>query len=348
MAKTDRNPGLKYTQLGNTSMEVSNISLGGAGFGNLYAPMDQAEVNKVVKLAIDSGINFIDTAPWYGQGKSEERLGHALKNISRDKYFIATKVGRYEQQTEAMFDFSTEKITQSFNQSLQLLGVDYVDLIQIHDVEYCASMDQLVRHTLPKLLQFKQEGKAKYVGITGYNLQVLKDVVDSAPPGSIDMVLTYCRMNVANQDLNTFIDFFKSKGIGVVNASAVAMGLLAGPAVPDWHPAPRLMKSAAMKAWNLCHSQGKNFADMSIKWLFGQDHIATTLMSIVTQDQLEANLAAAKQMSVASTAAELEKDVDFAKAKAFFDDLVCTNWDCIDVASYWEKMYSGGFKQNLN
>jgi len=348
MAKVDRNPGLKYSRLGQTDMEVSNISLGGCGFGNIYTPMEETEVNKVVQLAIDSGINFIDTAPWYGQGRSEERLGQALKNISRDKYFIATKVGRYEPQTETMFDFSVEKTTQSFNRSLELLQVDYIDLIQIHDVEFCASMDQLVNHTLPTLLQFKKEGKAKYVGITGYTLQVLKDVVERAPPGSIDLVLSYSRMNLVNQDLNAYLDFFKSKGIGIINASAVCMGLLAGPSAPEWHPAQKLVKETAMKAWNLCQSQNKNLAEMGVKWMFGQDHIATTLMTIVSKKQLEDNLASAVGMAKPGAVAQLAEDETFAKAKAFFDDLVSSNWDNIEPTSYWQKMHTGGFKQNLD
>lgn len=109
MAKVERNASLTYNQLGKTDMVVSNISLGGAAFGNVYQPMEQSEVNKAVNLAIDSGINLIDTAPWYGQGKSEERLGEALKSVPREKFYLATKVGRYDPSTEKTFDFSVQK-----------------------------------------------------------------------------------------------------------------------------------------------------------------------------------------------------------------------------------------------
>ena len=167
--------------------------------------MDQSEVDKVVKVAIDSGINYIDTAPWYGQGKSEQRLGLALKGIPREKYFIATKVARYEPQLDKMCDFTEAKITESFNKSLELLGLDYVDVIQVHEVEFCQSMDQLVNHTIPTLLKFKAAGKARYVGITSYSLQTLKNVVDRFPPGSIDTILSYCRMNLTNQGGSFFL-----------------------------------------------------------------------------------------------------------------------------------------------
>ena len=70
---------------------------------------------------------------------------------------------------------------------------------QIHDVEFCGSVDQLVKHTLPTLQKLKNEGKAKYIGITGYTPKILKKVIERAPPGSVDVILSYCRMNLLNQ-----------------------------------------------------------------------------------------------------------------------------------------------------
>lgn len=246
-----------------------------------------------------------------------------------------------------MFDFSTKKITDSFDKSLELLQVDYVDLIQVHDVEFSESMSQLINHTLPALQELKRQGKARYVGITGYTLQILKDVVRRAPPGSIDVVLSYCRMNMTNQDLEEYMDFFKSQGIGVVNASAVGMGLLAGPDVPEWHIAPRPIKEAAMKAWNLCQANGQNLATLAIEWVFCQHHLTTTLMSIADKEQLRQNLETAVKMAKPGAKQELvEANQVFRKAKAIFDDLLCTNWDAIDIAQYWEKMHKGSFRQN--
>merc|ERR1719320_1038293 len=113
-------------------------------------------------------------------------------------------------------------------------------------------------------------------------------------------------MNLTNQDLNTYLDFFKSRGIGVINASAVCMGLLAGPAVPDWHIAPRPMKEAAIKAWQLCQRNDQNLATLAIEWVFGQRHLTTTLMSIANQEQLEENLATAIKMGKPEAKDELE------------------------------------------
>lgn len=82
-------------------------------------------------MAIKSGINYIDTAPFYGQGKSEQVLGQALKDVPREAYYIATKVGRYELDVEKQFNFTAKKVAEEFDNSLRYLGLDHVDIIQV-------------------------------------------------------------------------------------------------------------------------------------------------------------------------------------------------------------------------
>lgn len=162
--------------------------------------MNQETVNEIVLKALQSGINFIDTAPWYGQGLSEQRLGIALKNIPRDKYFIATKVGRYIwDPIDLMFDFSSSKVEKSVKESLAKLQLDYIDLIQIHDVDLTESIDQIVNFTLPALKKLKDLGLVRYIGITAYNLGVLKKITRLSEPGIIDTILSYARCNLLNQ-----------------------------------------------------------------------------------------------------------------------------------------------------
>lgn len=98
-----------------------------------------------------------------------------------------------------MFDFSVAKIEQSFKDSLEKLQLDYVDLIQIHDIEFAQSLDQIVKYTLPALKRLKDQGLARFIGITSYNLGVLKKVVKLSAPGTIDTVLSYARCNLINQ-----------------------------------------------------------------------------------------------------------------------------------------------------
>ena len=138
----------------------------------------------------------MDTAPYYGQGRSEQLYGKALKDIPREAYYIATKVGRYDRNVKTMFDFSAEKTRQSVEQSLKWLGLEYVDVIQIHDIEFAANLDIILYETLPELEKLVVEGKAKYIGVTGYPLKPLKDILLAAP-GRFDVYII----------LNSQIDF---------------------------------------------------------------------------------------------------------------------------------------------
>ncbi|XP_014488989.1 PREDICTED: L-galactose dehydrogenase-like [Dinoponera quadriceps] len=124
---------MEYKKLGKTGLMVSKLSFGSGPLGYHYGTYDEADAIEAVRRAIKQGVNFIDTAPFYGQGRSEKTLGKALKGIPRHAYYIATKVGRYELDYENMFDFTVEKTRKSFEKSLKLLGVDYIDVIQVRD-----------------------------------------------------------------------------------------------------------------------------------------------------------------------------------------------------------------------
>jgi aryl-alcohol dehydrogenase-like predicted oxidoreductase len=109
-------------------------------------------------------------------------------------------------------------------ESLKKLQLPYVDLIQVHDIEFSQSIDQIVQHTLPALKKLKEQGLARYIGITSYNLGVLKKVVQLSAPGTIDTILNYGRCNIMNQDLLDDVEFYRQRGIGVINASPLALG----------------------------------------------------------------------------------------------------------------------------
>lgn len=141
---------------------------------------DEEEAIRAIHLAIKSGINYIDTAPYYGEGRSERIIGKALKGIPREAYYIATKVARYSAGAFG-FDFSAKKTKESVDISLGYLGLDYVDIIQIHDVEFADNLDIVVNETLPAVEQARAEGKAKFIGVSAYPLNVLKEVISMAP-----------------------------------------------------------------------------------------------------------------------------------------------------------------------
>ena len=216
---------MRYRVLGNTGIKLSVIGMGGSGFGNVYGKYDEGKAIDAVRWGIEKGMNCIDTAYWYGQGKSETFLGKALRGIPRERFFLGTKVGRYERDTHKMFDFSAEKVTRSAQESLERLQLDYIDVLQVHDVEFAPTIEQITEETLPALQDLKEQGLCKFIGITGYPLSILKKILDQSRI-SVDTVLTYCRLTLQDSSLVEEFDYFRSKNVGIINASPVSMGLL--------------------------------------------------------------------------------------------------------------------------
>ena len=166
-----------------------------------------------METGIRAGINFIDTSPFYGDGKSEEVLGLALRRVPRHSYYIATKVGRYSSDWTKAFDFTPERVLKEFDNSLQRLQLPSVDILHVHDFEYCQSPEYIAKTTLPAVLKIVQSGRAKYIGITGYPLQEFQKVLDQTPV-KVNVVLSYSRnvlvdmsLQVSEKDKNKDFDF---------------------------------------------------------------------------------------------------------------------------------------------
>lgn len=221
---------MRRKALGNTSLEVSVLGFGASPLGDVFARTDLSEGMRLVRSAIDGGINFFDVSPYYGLTLAEERLGAALEG-QRDKVVVATKVGRYGTD---VFDFSRDGIRKGLEGSLERLRTDHVDLLQAHDIEF-GSSEQIIRETIPALRELQAEGKARYIGITGYPLRLLTSVATALP---VYTVLSYCRYNLLFQDMDEVLTPLAiSQGLGLINASPMAMGLLTPQGAPSWHPA---------------------------------------------------------------------------------------------------------------
>ena len=219
----------------------------------------------LLRYSLDRGVNYIDTAYWYGQGHSEKFLGRALSGIPRDKYFIATKAGRYELDYPNMFDFDPERFTKSAEGSLKRLNLDYVDLLQIHDIEFSPSLDIIINETLPAVEKLRQRGLCRYIGITGYSIETLKEVIKRSPI-KIDSVLSYCRLSLFDNSLIKDFGFFQSMGVPLINACPVGMGLLTKQGTLDWHPALPEMKEACRKAVEYCTKQGVDVTRLALNY----------------------------------------------------------------------------------
>ena len=238
---------MRYTELGKTGLKISNLSFGASSLGSVFHETKEQESIRAVETAIEGGINFIDVSPYYGYYKAETVLGKALKRIPRDKYFLSTKVGRYGKDGVNSWDYSAKRATESVYESMERLNVDFIDLINVHDIEFQASMpgglQKVVDETLPALVELKKKGVVGYIGITDLQLENLKWVVEHSE-GMVESILNFCHYCLNDDKLVDFLNYFESKGVGIINASPLSMGLLSSRGAPAWHPAPKPLGEA--------------------------------------------------------------------------------------------------------
>src|SRR5437762_1809172 len=170
--------------LAKTGLSPPIVSFGASSLGQEFRKVDLNEALRSVHVALDAGMSFIDTSPFYGRGMSEVLLGTALRGIPRDKYLLGTKLGRYD---VAHFDFSARRVVESVDVSLHRMGVEYLDIMLCHDIEF-VDMKQIVDETLPALRKVQQQGKVRFVGVSGYPMKIFRYVLDRT---GLDIVLSY-------------------------------------------------------------------------------------------------------------------------------------------------------------
>ena len=273
-----------YNEIGKTGMRVSNLGFGASSLGGVFHDIREAEGIEAVHVAVDNGINFIDVSPYYGHLKAEIVLGKALKEIPRDKYYLSTKVGRYGRDGKNFWDYSAERVTASVYESMERLNIDYIDLINVHDVEFQGDLpgglQKIVDETLPALVKLREKGVVRHVGITDLQPENLKWVIEHSEPGTVESVLSFCHYCLNDEMLLDYLDFFEQQGVGVINASPFSMGLLSQRGAPDWHPAPEALKEACRKATEYCDRQGYPIDKLAIQYSTALNpRIATTLFS---------------------------------------------------------------------
>ena len=258
--------------LGRTGLQVSIVGFGGSPLGSVFRPVSQVEANGIVAAALDVGINYFDTAPFYGATAAESALGRALAGVPRENYVMATKVGRYGPKE---FDFSAARMERSVDESLARLRCGHIDLIQVHDLEF-GSLEQVWSETLPALDRLRASGKVRFVGITGLPIAALRQVQQHARP-LVDAVLNYCHGTLADLSFLPFAAELRTKGVGVLNAAPLAMGLLTQGNPPDWHPAPPDLRAACAAAAKYCAQHGADLADLALSQAFNLPNIDATI-----------------------------------------------------------------------
>ena len=290
---------MEYRNLGKTGLKISSLSFGASSLGSVFRETREQESIEAVFAAIEGGINFIDVSPYYGQYKAETVLGKALRQLPRDKYYLSTKVGRYGKDGVNTWDYSGKRATESVYESMERLGVDYIDIINVHDIEFQAALpgglQKVVDETLPALVELKKKGVVGHVGITDLQLKNIKWVIDHCEPGTVESVLNFCHYCLNDDELVDYLDYFEERGIGIINASPLSMGLLSQRGVPDWHPAPKPLVEACQKASAFCTEQGYPIEKLAVQFSVNNPRVISTLFSSANPENVKRNIAWASE-----------------------------------------------------
>ena len=280
---------MEYREIGKTGMKVTNLSFGASSLGGVFHSLKEEEGIRAVHTAVENGINFIDVSPYYGYLKAETVLGKALQEIDRKTYYLSTKVGRYGKDGVNHWDYSARRATESVYESLERLHTDYIDLINVHDIEF-ADLDVVCNETLPALVELRQQGIVRHVGITNLTLSHFKYVIDHVPAGTVASVLSFCHYCLNDDALVDYLDYFETKGVGVINAAPFSMGLLTERGAPGWHPAPKPLIAVCRRAADYCRSKGQSIEQLAVKYAVSYPRIATTLFSTTRPDAVLQNI----------------------------------------------------------
>jgi L-galactose dehydrogenase len=271
---------MEQRQLGKTNLKLPVLSFGASSLGQEFRQVDLGEALRTVRVALDLGMNFIDTSPFYGRGMSEVLLGIALRGVPRDSYILGTKLGRYDL---AHFDFSAKRVAESVDVSLHRMGVDYLDIILCHDIEF-VDMNQIIDETLPALRKIQQQGKVKYIGVSGYPMKMFRFVADRAP---LDVILSYNHYTLQNTMLADLVPYLKGKGIGIMNAAPFSARLLTNAPLPKWHKATPLVRETARKAAEHCQSKGVDIAKLALQFSIQNQEMSTCVVGSANPENVK-------------------------------------------------------------
>jgi L-galactose dehydrogenase len=262
---------MKFRPLGQTGMHLSWISYGASSLGQEFRTVDLDKAMRSVHAALDLGMNFIDTSPFYGRGLSECLLGPTLKGIPRDRYYLGTKVGRYD---SAHFDFSARRVVESVDVSLHRMKTDHFDIMLCHDIEF-VEMSQIVDETLPALRKLKEQGKVRFIGISGYPMHIFRYVLERT---DLDVILSYNHYTLQNTMLADLVPWLESRGVGIMNAAPFSARLLTNTELPPWHKATPEVRRIARQAAEHCASKGVDIAQLALQFSVANEKMTTCIV----------------------------------------------------------------------
>ena len=300
--------------LGRTGVSVTELGLGTAPLGELFDRVDDGEAASIIKAAWDGGVRYFDTSPWYGRGQAEHRVGRALYRKPRDEFVISTKIGRLLRRPvkagpikdqwiggldfETVFDYGYDGVMRSFEDSLQRLGINSIDLLLIHDLDAWshrsqASVDayfvQLATSGWRALDELRSRGIIKGIG-AGFNtmgtIPRFLDLFD------IDFFLLAMRYTLLEQDvLDSEFPRCAERGVGIVIGGGYNSGILATGAVPgamyNYEPAPPAILERVAKIEAVCKRWNVPLAAAALHFPLGHPIVASIIPGAITTKQVE-------------------------------------------------------------
>ncbi|MEI9934967.1 MAG: aldo/keto reductase [Ferruginibacter sp.] len=313
---------MNYRILGNTGLKVSELCLGtmtfgGKGYFKVIGQLQQEPVDELVKLSIDAGINFIDTANVYSEGLSEELTGKAIRNLGlkRDDLVIATKVRGKMSDKPNDIGLTRKHILQQAEESLKRLNIDYIDLYQIHGYDPLTPFEE----TLAALDSLVQSGKVRYIGCSNLAAwQLMKALGISSSQHISKFVSLQAYYTIAGRDLERELaPLLKDQKLGLMVWSPLAGGLLSGKYNRTTNPEgarrasfdfPPVNKDKAFDILDVMHpmaqEKGISVAQLSLAWLLHQPVVTSVIIGATKTEQLNDNL---KSIDVKLSKEELDK-----------------------------------------
>lgn len=274
---------MEYTLLGKTNFRVSKLGLGGSPLGGDYGDTTDEQALRVIDAALDLGINFIDTAPLYGGGESERRVGMALKG-KRSRVVLATKA------VVRGVPYTYENTLRSVEESLKRLQTDYLDLIQLHELE-SVSYEAAMEGTIAAFLKLKQEGAVRAIGVNAGKLDRLLPFIRE---GIIDTIQTFGRYTLMDYSArDELLPLARQANIGVIHGSPLCMGLLTEEPAPFLYKYPdKLAEGERRKRQLEFLRQGKpnGLVEPAMRFSLACPDIAVTLTGTTSVEELTQNV----------------------------------------------------------
>jgi len=266
--------------LGKTGLSLPILSFGASSLGQEFRDVDLQEALQAVRTALECGMNFIDTSPYYGRGASEVLLGHALRGVPRDAYLLSTKLGRYAPQH---FDFSARRVRESIDISLERMKLDHIDILFCHDIEF-VDLQQIVDETLPALRKEQERGTVRFIGVSGYPMKMFRFILDQT---DLDVVLSYNHYTLQNNMFAELIPYLQAKQVGAMNAAPFSARLLTNAELPVWHKATPLVRETCARAAAYCRQAGVDIAQLALQYSVANPDMTTCVTGSASAERVK-------------------------------------------------------------